>query len=410
MEFAVKVQKLANDVQRKTEPPHDVNDEAATKLYLVQPFIQMMGYDPTDPKDVKPEFIADIGIKKGEKVDYAIKHDGNPSILVECKKAGSTFREAELSQLMRYFTVTDARFGILTDGLVYQFYSDLEKQNVMDVRPFFTFDMRDFTSQDIETLKMFTKDKFDVDKARSAARRAIDKARLDAQRTKFQTLIEEVLQKELSEQPTEEFLAFMRGRVDADGQSDLPQDELDSLIRHVCKNFIDKESRMPTEYEPRVPSDDIEGVSPPERQQWVPPPGERVEEVGGRVVVEKCRVVVGPTAQKESLRGMTGTLLHVTGVVVHFDEGFSEKVGPKNLILKEPYQGMSHSRERVVEVGGGVVVEKCQVVVGPTARKESLHGKSGTLSHAIEVMVHFDEGDKEFKYAVSPTNLMKVDH
>ncbi len=400
-EFAAQVQKLADDVRREVEVVRELNTEAATKQFLVLPFMQTMGY--SGAADVVPEFTAAFGTKKDDKVDYALMHDGSSSILIECKKVDSTLGTNEHSQLMGYFAaVPEARFGILTNGLVYQFYSDLEKPNVMDDHPFLTFDVRDLDAQDVETLeilKALTKDEFDVDKARSAARRAIDKARRDAQRTKFRTLLEQVLQEELSEQPTEEFLAFMRGRVDADGQSDLTQDELDSLIRHVCKNFINKEPRVPTEYEPRVHSDEVEGVPSPEPQQ------ERVVELGGRVVVEKCRVVVGPTAQKESLRGKSGTLLYVKAVMVHFDEGFSRKISPRNLRLKEPYQGMPPSGEPVVEVEGGVVVEKCRVVVGPTAQKESLRGKSGTLSHAVGVIVHFDEG---FKYPVSPTNLRKV--
>ena len=402
-EFAAKVKKLADDVRREVEVVRELNTEAATKQFLVLPFMQTMGY--SGAADVVPEFTAAFGAKKDDKVDYALMHDGSPSILIECKKVDSTLGTNERSQLMGYFAaVPEARFGILTNGLGYQFYTDLDEQNLMDARPFFTFDMLKSTPQDVETLEILnalTKDEFDVDKARSAARRAIDMARRDAQRTKFRTLIERVLQKELSEQPTEEFLAFMRSRVDADGQSDLTQDELDSLIRHVCKNFIAKEPRVPTEYEPRVHSAEVEGVPSPEPQQ------EQVVELGGRVVVEKCRVVVGSTAQNESHRGKSGTLLYVKSVMVHFDEGFSRKISPRNLMLKGPYQGMPPSGDPVVEVEGGVVVEKCRVVVGSTAQNESLRGKTGTLSHAVGVMVHFDEGSK---HPVSPKSLRKVGH
>lgn len=231
MEFAEDVKVRSERFARRVAD-HNIETEEATKNSFVLPFIQMLGYNPFELDDVVPEFTADIGTKKGEKVDYALMHDGSPSILIECKKVGSTFGEAELSQLMRYFTVTDARFGILTDGLVYQFYSDLEEQNLMDVRPFFTFNMLDFMDQDVKTLKTFTKNEFEIDKALPAARR-----------TKFLTSIKQVLREELSE-PTERFLEFMRGSVYEGRQTSRIRSELDPLIRDVCKRFIEEEVQV----------------------------------------------------------------------------------------------------------------------------------------------------------------------
>ena len=407
-EFAAKVQKLADDVRREKEDIRKLNTEAATREHLVGPFIRTLGY--SGPADVVPEFSAGFGIKKDDKVDYALKHDGTPSILVECKKVDSNLGSAERSQLMGYFAaVPEARFGILTDGLTYQFYSDLEKPNVMDDHPFIAFDMLKSAPQDVETievLKALTKDEFDVDKARSAARHARDKARLDAQRTKFRTSIEQVLQEELSEQPSEEFLAFMRSRVDADGQSDLTQDELDCLIRHVCKNFINKEIREPTECG-LTPSGGVKDGSSEEPSQEVPPPGEQVVEVGGRVVVVKGRVKVGPTAKDKSLRGKTGTLLRVTAVDVDFDDGFKKAIAPTNLRQEKPsHQGMPPSGERVEEVGGRVLVVKGRVVVGSAAKQKWVHGKTGTLLRASAVRVHLD-GEREPRI-IAPKTLRKV--
>ena len=124
--FSTRVEKWKGD------PP----TEEATKTSLVLPFIQMLGYDIFDPTEVIPEFTADIGIKKGEKVDYAIMQRGKPAILIECKKYGSNLDEEAVSQLVRYFGVTDAHFGILTDGIVYRFFSDIDQPNVMDLKPF----------------------------------------------------------------------------------------------------------------------------------------------------------------------------------------------------------------------------------------------------------------------------------
>ena len=119
----------------ESEPP----TEEGTKTSLILPFIQMLGYDIFDPTEVVPEFTADIGIKRGEKVDYAIMQRGKPAILIECKKYGSGLAEDAVSQLVRYFGVTNAHFGILTDGISYRFFSDLDQPNVMDPKPFFEF-------------------------------------------------------------------------------------------------------------------------------------------------------------------------------------------------------------------------------------------------------------------------------
>ena len=296
MEFAANVQKLQDDVRRKVGVVRKHNTEAATKQYLVLPFIQTMGYAPFDLDDMVPEFTTDIGTKKGEKVDYALMHDGSPSILIECKKVGSTFGQAELSQLMRYFTVTDARFGILTDGLVYQFYSDLEEQNLMDDRPFFTFKMLDFMDQDVKTLKTFTKDEFEIDKALHAARR-----------TKFLTSIKQVLQEELSE-PTEEFLAFMRGRVYEGRQTPRIRSELDPLIRQVCKRYIEEEVQVRIKAGP-TDRKDIETETKDESSTESEPPhvikesGDSDEEFIQQELdaVEKVRTILGSIIDRNRL-------------------------------------------------------------------------------------------------------------
>ena len=130
---------------------------------MVMPFIQILGYNVFDPLEVTPELIADVGTKKGEKVDYAILKDGKPIMLFECKKSGGDLNINHASQLFRYFHVTEARFGVLTNGLVYRFFTDLEKPNKMDEKPFFEFHILDFRDQDIEELKKFAKSAFDVE-------------------------------------------------------------------------------------------------------------------------------------------------------------------------------------------------------------------------------------------------------
>ena len=127
----------------------DLRTEEATKNALVMPFIAALGYDVFNPREVVPEFHADVGIKRGEKVDYAIKHDDAIIALVECKTAGVNLSEANMSQLLRYFHATGARIAVLTNGVRYRFYSDLEAENKMDTRPFLELDLTNLRDEHV---------------------------------------------------------------------------------------------------------------------------------------------------------------------------------------------------------------------------------------------------------------------
>ena len=140
-----------------------VQTEEATKTAMIMPFIQILGYNVFDPTEVTPELVADIGTKKGEKVDYAILRDGKPIMLFECKKAGAELSVNNAGQLFRYFHVTAARFGVLTNGLTYRFFTDLEQPNKMDDTPFLEFNILDFKDRDVEELKKFARAAFDID-------------------------------------------------------------------------------------------------------------------------------------------------------------------------------------------------------------------------------------------------------
>ena len=140
-----------------------IQTEEATKNAMVMPFIQILGYNVFDPTEVTPELVADIGTKKGEKVDYAILLGGQPIMLFECKKCGADLHINHAAQLFRYFHVTAARFGVLTNGLTYRFFTDLDQPNKMDNTAFFEFNILDFKERDVEELKKFAKSAFDVD-------------------------------------------------------------------------------------------------------------------------------------------------------------------------------------------------------------------------------------------------------
>jgi hypothetical protein len=138
-----------------------VNTEEATKNAFIMPFIRELGYDVFNPAEVTPELVADIGMKQGEKIDYAIIRNGEPIILIECKWHGAPLNINNASQLFRYFHTTKAKFSILTNGIEYRFYTDLVEKNKMDEKPFFVFDITDIRDNQIEELKKFHKAYYD---------------------------------------------------------------------------------------------------------------------------------------------------------------------------------------------------------------------------------------------------------
>ena len=163
------IDELRSLVTRIMNTKDMIQTEEATKNAMVMPFIHLLGYNVFDPLEVTPELISDVGTKKGEKVDYAILKDGKPIILFECKKCGGDLSINHASQLFRYFHVTEARFGILTNGILYRFFTDLEQPNKMDEKPFLEFDIFDFREQDIEELKKFAKSSFDIERILNTA-------------------------------------------------------------------------------------------------------------------------------------------------------------------------------------------------------------------------------------------------
>lgn len=165
MEFKDQVKLLADRVSKMKD---NIHTEEATKNALIMPFIQTMGYDVFNPLEVVPEFIADIGIKKGEKVDYAIMKDGLPIILIECKHWSADLDPHD-SQLFRYFHTTTSKFGILTNGIMYRFYTDLVESNKMDDKPFFEFRVDDIKEAQVEKLKEFTKANFNLESINNTA-------------------------------------------------------------------------------------------------------------------------------------------------------------------------------------------------------------------------------------------------
>ena len=177
-----------------------IQTEEATKNAFVMPFLQCLGYDVFNPLEVVPEFVADLGIKKGEKIDYAIFKDGRPTILVECKHWAQNLNVHD-GQLMRYFHVSKSRFGLLTNGINYRFYSDLVDANKMDEKPFLEFNITDIKDNQIEELKKFHKSNFDAESIVNTA-----------SELKYMNELKHLLNQELTN-PTPEFVKHFAKQV-----------------------------------------------------------------------------------------------------------------------------------------------------------------------------------------------------
>lgn len=147
-----------------------VSTEEATKTALIMPFIQdVLGFDVFNVDEVVPEFIADVGLKRGEKIDFAIRKNDEVAILIECKKLSEPLSLENASQLYRYFNVTTARIAVLTNGNEYRFYTDLDEPNRMDPKPFLEFNVEDADRVAVHELEKLSKRNFDLESVLSAA-------------------------------------------------------------------------------------------------------------------------------------------------------------------------------------------------------------------------------------------------
>lgn len=231
---------LATEIRHIARKAHNHGDrlqtEEATKNALIMPFLQALGYNIFDPNIVIPEFTADHGIKKGEKVDYAITIDGTVQILIECKTFSSDLNIHNESQLYRYFAVTSARFAILTNGREYRFYSDLDEANKLDAIPFFIFDIETENETDIWELSKFCYENFSV-----------DKVLVTAQDLKYRSALEKELAKEF-QQPSDEFFELFARRVYPGRLTSTVKDWLRSLFdQSLQQTFRDYVSRRVSE-------------------------------------------------------------------------------------------------------------------------------------------------------------------
>lgn len=165
MDFKDSIRQIAERIEKLKD---NLQTEEATKNALIMPFLTALGYDVFNPLEVLPEMTCDISGKKGEKIDYAILKEDEPIMLIECKHWQQDLNLHD-NQLLRYFTVSKAKFGILTNGIIYRFYTDLETPNKMDEKPFLEVNLLDLKDNQVEELKKFHKSYFDIDTILSSA-------------------------------------------------------------------------------------------------------------------------------------------------------------------------------------------------------------------------------------------------
>ena len=197
MDFKDQIKILGDRVIRLKD---QIQTEEATKNAFIMPFIQALGYDVFNPLEVVPEFISDIGIKKGEKIDYAIFIENKPAILIECKHWNQNLSIHD-GQLLRYFHTSKAKFGLLTNGINYRFYSDLVDANKMDEKPFLEFNITEIKENQIEELKKFHKSYFDAESIVNTA-----------SELKYTNELKQLLHKELNN-PSPEFVKLLTKQV-----------------------------------------------------------------------------------------------------------------------------------------------------------------------------------------------------
>ena len=209
-----------------TERKGIIQTEEATKNALIMPFIGALGYNVFDPTEVVPEFTADVGIKKGEKVDYAIIRDSKPIMLIEAKYAGEELDVSKESQLMRYFNATPAKIGILTNGHEYRFYTDLDQDNIMDMMPFLQFSICDISEQIVRELKRFTKSAFKIEEIASTA-----------SELKYTGAMKSYLMDQLQE-PSEDFVRHMALQVFTGRLTESAREKFKVITKKAFTQFI----------------------------------------------------------------------------------------------------------------------------------------------------------------------------
>ncbi len=342
------------ELQKRTIEHREVLlTEEAAKTALVMPFLQSLGYDVFNPGEVVPEFTADVGTKKGEKVDYAICNAGKVTILIECKPSSAELNINHAAQLFRYFSVTDARLAVLTNGVNYQFYSDVEKPNKMDDRPFFTFSMDAIKPTDIKTLEKFAKGAFDIEKIVQ-----------EAGNLKTQSILRKEIEKEFAE-PSDEFVRMMAARVHEGRVTPAVKENISRMlgptIATIIRDLVTERISSALNASAPTPAEVVDPTVEPLEEGVVTTPEEIsgfhiVQAIASKLVDPKriiirdaksyCAILLDDNNRKTIAR------LHFNGMTTKYFGTFSGKDEQRNLIseLTQIYQYAPQIEARLREL------------------------------------------------------------
>ena len=221
------IDRLENLSKKLDAVSNNIDTEEATKNALIMPFLHdVLGYDVFNPLEVIPEFTADTGSRRAEKVDYALLKDGEVQILMECKRLGEKLNSKHAGQLFRYFSVTNARLAILTNGQHYQFYTDLDAPNKMDEKPFVSLDLKDIDDHIVPEVKKLTKSTFDIGSIVDAAGEL-----------KYLNQIKNIIEEQF-DSPTDDFVKFFASRVHSGPITAKVRGQFLDLTHKALKQFI----------------------------------------------------------------------------------------------------------------------------------------------------------------------------
>ncbi|MDR0913075.1 MAG: type I restriction enzyme HsdR N-terminal domain-containing protein [Methanobrevibacter sp.] len=250
MTFEDKIKEFIKDVPKKLE---HIDSEETTKIALIFPLIRLMGYDTTDPREVKAEFTADIGNKKGEKIDIAIMNNNSAEILIECKTATQNLDLQHISQLYRYYNITHAKIGILTNGITYYFFTDSKDKGKMDEKPFLEIDLTNLNNKEIQELEKFTKEKYDIDTI-------LNRVNI----LKYETDIKKVINNEITN-PSDDLVKVIAKPVFDGLLTEKNRDMFRKIIQNTFKELInDKVDKILTTAIQNPEKEIIEEIATPE--------------------------------------------------------------------------------------------------------------------------------------------------
>lgn len=224
MTFEDELQEFSKNISTKKK---GITTEETTKLALILPFLKILGYDVENPYELKAEYAADVGVKKNEKIDLAILIENKVQMLIECKSANTKLSYNHLEQLFRYFTVSDVKIAILTNGVLYKFFTDSKNPGKMDEEPFLEVDLRNLTDKKIESLKLFTKQSFSLEKIME-----------HVEELKYRYAIHETLLEEIA-YPSDELIKVIAKKVYSGVLNKPKQKYFHKLIKEELKDVFE---------------------------------------------------------------------------------------------------------------------------------------------------------------------------